>query len=447
MNRIAVAVVALILAVPCIVAQEDEPKVELDPNIKLMALYDTPGRAWSARVVHWSRGESPFVVKMHSKVDKVEDGRASVTTVHENDWGADSETIATFNLTETPEGLQQWADKRLPVETLDMGFRKFECRRHTIETDGVQTTTWISTEFHPLMVKQFVSNGRDYSVSKLTAFHDGEVDPWLLYRVPGRTMVTEVGTEEDEFTVRTRVDACDDTGADLTSVRVDAEGNQVGDAETARVDFTRRLRMVIPEGVDEVVSAGHEEIKTAAGTFDCYKVEHELGTLYFSSVWTELPVKVETDEASMELIEFDLGHDATKFYRTVGNSYSMKSTTTMPGFNTAYTMRYEVTSVSETTSNYVLKMYDENGTLLNTSKLEFPLPEAVELEEGERPAPANPYTGEVEELIQTPAGNFPAIRIELDGVKMWTWNGITVRSLFNTDDIQTTQELTECDIQ
>lgn len=441
MKRFWLVALLLALSVPAVIAQEDAADVKVAEGARLMALYDTPGRSWTHRVIHWSRGESPYVVRMHAKLTTLEQGKATVETSHSDDWGTNWESTEHYKTAEPTDQLKRLAAAGLPVETLDMGFRKFECYRHTETKDGAQVTTWTSTEFHPLMVKQTVFSGSDYTICKLTQFQDGTVDPWLLYRKVGRSMKLKVKSSDEggESFVYATITACDALGADMEVRREDAEGVVIEETSTKRIAFERRLQLIVPEGVDEVVTSGEKEIKTEAGTFQTYAVEHELGTMYYSKTWSELPVKVESKTGSIELVEFNLGHDASAFYRTAGNSYTLQSTSKIGGMNIKNSTRTTVTSVQDGESSYKLASIDENGRVLHTSEGTMPLTEA----EG----PHMPYDGQIEELVYTPAGALPAVRSEYGETVMWMWNGLVVRMEMASDDFEMVQELTALNMQ
>ncbi|MBZ0135813.1 MAG: hypothetical protein K8I27_05530 [Planctomycetes bacterium] len=434
MKRIWIAALLFALAVPCVVAQDDAPRVEVDPDIKLMALYDTAGRSWSHRVIHWSRGESPYVVRMHAVVDSLEDERAQVTTTHSDDWGTDNETTETYELTNVPDGLKSWAGKNLAVETLDMGFRKFECRKHVSEEDGVRVTTWVSTEFHPLMVKQTVFGATDYTVCKLTSFNDGKVDPYLLYRKSGRSWTIELA---GGMKMKSTITGVTEEHANMQTELFKADGTSLAPATETQIKF--QIVESAPEEMPDPAVPTEKKVNCQAGEFDC--ISYDNGDTW---VLKQYPGVIAKGPA-MELVEFDLGHDSNAFYRTVGNSYTLESTTKVAGVSVNQSMKYEVTKIDGANCTYTMKSIDDNGAVMSNTKMNHTLPDAPE--EGEAPPPTCPYTDQIEELVYTPAGTFPAIRTDAGEMVMWTWNGLTIRIEMKTDDVEMVQELAQLNIQ
>jgi hypothetical protein len=437
MHKILLCLGILLLAwSPDVIAQDAKP--EVDPDIELMRLFDTPGRSWTTRVIHWQRGESPYVETWHSKVDSVENRQARVTSSGETSWGDAGNTLRTFNLDAPDEDMLAYAARDLPLETLDMGFRSFECRRHVTKDDATEITTWVSTEFHPLIVKQTSFSADNYVIQKLTGFHDALVDPWQLWRMVGRSFKLKVSSEDEgEFHVTARVTGCDDSGADVEFTRDDEEE----EPETERVEFNRRLTTIVPEGLDAVEPAGEEAVKVKAGEFDCHLVEGEGWKAWISKVWTELPVKFESNKATMELVEFDLGHDMQRMYGTVGNTYTTRQTMRMPNMKMVTQVRHTVTKVEDGVSTYRIESLDEQGRVQFSQESEFPLRDRGD-------SPALRYSPDnVEEMVSVPAGRFPSFRTETDEMKSWSWNGILVRMELKMEGLESLTELIEVKIQ
>jgi hypothetical protein len=437
MKRACLALVILLLISPAVIAQDDKP---VKPQaIELMALYKKAGRSWTHRVIHSIRGESPDVETSTTRVTRFEDDKAHCVTESQSaDRSRFSTSRFTIDPADVPEEAQAWGDAELPEETLDAGFRKFACKKHQVKGEVRQTTAWISIEFHPLIVKQVTIEAETTSIRKLTAFNAAEVDPWQLYRLVGRSFKLK-GMEGDDVKAyfQSTVTKSDIEGADMEVVQTDADGKQVGETTTARVDFTKRLGLVVPGGVDEVEPAGEEIVTVGAGEFECYIVELKEWKLYFSKTWVELPVKVEMGKGSFELVEFDLGHDAHKFYRTAGNFYEMTHTLRTANFNSDSRIRYEVKSVEDNTCAYEMQMLDAKGkvTFSNEMKMEIPV-----AEKGQRQVSAA-YAGQIEDMVATAAGVFPALRVESEGSTSWLWNGIVIRMEMKTKDVDSTLDL------
>lgn len=437
MKRVAIASLLLLMTVPAVLAQDKKPENDAtQTSIELNHLFVQAGRAWGHRVIHWTRGESPQVETTKSNVKEFADGVAEVTS-ETRDFDGDSvgSTTALITVDEVGDASKAMVAESLPIETLDMGFRAFPCRKLEVKGDGMQVTTWTSTEFHPLVVKQVTFRGEYTEIRKLTSFNSAETDPWLLYRMVGRRFKIKMTGPDEVFFSECTVVGCDDEGADLEVTKSDADGNIEGETKSERVEFTRRLKLVVPEGVDEVKSIGEEVVTVPAGEFDCYIVELGKIKLYFSNTWSELPVKLESETGTIELVEFDLGHDFMKFYRTAGNTYTTKSTTKFQAMNIESSVTYKVKKYVDGVSTYVMTGKDANGrqTFKNEMSLDVSEPDGQLL----------PYFDQVEELIETPAGKFPAIRTQMEETTTWMWHGIVVRMEMKMDDIEMTQELTE----
>lgn len=433
MKRLFAAILLIALAVPCIFAQEEKPKLDVDPDIKLMGLYDTVGREWTHRDIHWSRGESPLVMTIHSKVESTGEAQAKVTLTNSDEWSGEFVSTTTVELKKITSDMKGLADKNLPKETLDMGFRKFECRKHYREKDGSQITTWTSTEFHPLIVKQTVFSGSDYAIKKLTSFNNGEVDPWLLYRKDGRSWTYEMA---GGMTMKSTIKNVTSDGCEMETEMFKGDGTSMMAPTVTKIEFSTPgvgtgpfIKPMVPD---------EKEVECKAGKFA--SVSYDDGNTWMLKQYPGVIVKSE----GLELVAFDLGHDMHEFYRTVGNSYTLKSTTKVAGFTIKQSMKYEVTKVDGRNVTYTMKSIDENGNVNGTSELSHTLPE---VKEGEEPAALSAYSGQVEELVYTPGGTFPGIRTESGDLTMWTWNGITIRMEHKTDDVEMTQELTELNIQ
>ena len=430
MKRAIVATLLLFALVPDVVAQEEEPKVEVDPAITLMSLYDTPGRSWSYRIVSWTRGDSPYVESETVEIRK-EGGSILVKSFRTDDWGNSTRSSKTVPALSARH--KEMAGIDLPVESLDMGFRKFECRRLSEEDGETQTTTWVSTEFHPLVVKQTVFSGNDYEIRKLRSFNDGTTDPYQLYRKEGRSWTLEMA---GGMTMRSTILSVTDEHAEMQTQMFNADGSSLAPATVTKIPFISAeggggdaIEMPLP--IESLVSC-------KAGDFNC--ISYDDGDTWMLRDFPGVIAK----SSGLELTEFDLGHDSHAFYRTVGNSYAMNTTSKLGGFTVSSTMKYEVTKIEGTTSTYTIKGLDQNGRVVSTTELTHELPE---VEEGEEPQLACRYRGQVEEMVVTLAGTFPALISEAAGAETWTWNGLIIRMAMKTDDVEMIQELTELNIQ
>lgn len=419
-------------------AQEAEPKP--DPKIELMKLYKTAGTSWAYRVVKWEREGMAETQNESFRVEKVEGTRATVTHSGSSFGGA-AWSGNHMHLTDTPTGYDlQYADAALPEETLDMGFAKFACKKHVDKDPSEQTTTWVSVEHHPLVVKQVRLAQHSSEVRKLTAFQQTAVDPWLLYRMPGRTWtirndVTAAGIEPMTSHTRNTVKSVDAGKATLSIEMLDED--KKGFAGAAPTDYDVQF-LSAPAGAAAalVVKTTQETVTVAAGTFECTVIEHAGTKSWMSVLWLGLMVKMTADSVSAELIEFDLGHDTGKFYRTAGNASTTRNTTEIAGMNIATLTKQNVTKVENGQATVLMTSLDQNGREMGRNEFTRPA--------DEKTTPLLKYNGQKEEWVSTPAGSFAAIVTEpAPDQKIWTHHGIVVRTEMRNKDFKVITEVTE----
>ncbi|MCB9932766.1 MAG: hypothetical protein H6841_05010 [Planctomycetes bacterium] len=411
MKRLGLALCLLLLIGPLSLAQDEQPNTGPDPDVKLLNLYALEGRSWSLKEILWIRGSDPLVTRHDWKVKNVEGGTAEVASNWRSTDGSRSGGSArTVNLSEPSENDKRWAGKQLPEVELDMGFRKFRCKKLVSNTDDRQETTWVSVEYHPLAVKQVIIDKKSVTVSKLTAFLDAPADPWLLYRKQGRRWKLrnsyDMAGMMSDSTTQFEVKQVREDGVTYTLSVLDDKGN---------VMFSDDQEMEFPKAVyeDESYASQPEmELKTCpAGEFLCYRIKLGGVESWTSVHWPGLQVASKMESIESELIEFDIGHDEHAFYRTKGNYYVTRGAK-------GETTRVEVTEVSETEAGYSVTITSAEGKPVSTETLKhaFPTEEA-----------ARPYSGEQEQVVSTEAGSYPAVRtVAEDGTESWSWNGITI---------------------
>ena len=307
MKRLSIALLMLLLVAPAILAQDEKPDNEAKPEVVLRKLYATEGRAWNYRIIHWSRGESPVVETTSDCVAKIKDGKAEIKGDTFDFEGDVMETRDSFlDLDGADDDEKALVADDLPLETLDMGFRKFECRKLVRKDDGVQVTTWTSTEYHPLIVKQVTFEGDYTEIRKLTSFVSAERDPWLLYRMDGRHWKTKTtiklgGVNQTNYSEYS-VSNVTDSSADYTVLALDAQGTVVS-STTLPIEFKQVSTAQAPAKPPTI-----EEKECEAGTFECYLTVNNGTKIWSSTVWTGLTVALEMKGVTSELVEFDLGH-------------------------------------------------------------------------------------------------------------------------------------------
>ncbi|MCA8915867.1 MAG: hypothetical protein KDB90_10690 [Planctomycetes bacterium] len=442
MRRICLSAFALMLLIPVVLAQDAEPAKTLDPSIKLMELYARKGRNWSYRVVSWTRGSSPTVQTNSFQVSSVKDGSAKVT---EETVSADgnSYSSSTYSVSiKSPSSDQlSYAAEGLSEETLDMGFRKFKCRKHVANSDGLQVTTWVSVEFHPLVVKRVKIASGSTEITKLNWFDTADVDPFQLYRKQGRRWtirtVSGAGGAKTSSSMEYRVKQVREDGATFTLSVLDADGKSMFSQDTD-IPFNAPS-MAMGGG-----RAGNTEMVTKtceAGDFQCYHMNDGGFESWSSIYWPGLTVATKMKNYSMELVDFETGHDEHQFFRTKGNFYVTSSYTTVNGEKKPErTIRVEVTEVTESEATYTMTVSEPGGGKTTSDILTHTFPAD---DEGE----AVSYAGEIEQMVETPAGSYPALYTVSDAYghsESWSWNGIVILAKMTGDGANPhTTELTE----
>ena len=441
MKRFCVALALLLLAGSVNFAQDPKPAGEVDPAVQLMNLYRVKGRSWSHREIIWARGNAPVVTTTNWYVKGIKDGVAEVT--HESK-GADVKFKGSreVKLSHAAENERRWAAKNLVEVELNVGFRSFRCKKLVTNTDERQQTTWVSTEFHPLVVKQVTMESHTITVYTLSSFLEAPVDPWLLYRKQGRRWTQETSIRiggkggvglGSTSKMQYRVKEARENSASWTMSVLDANG---------KPSFSQDQEMQFTSGAIErdsgpIVDTSMQLKSCQAGEFLCWYTKQGGYETWSSVNWPGVLVAMAAKDYSMELIEFDLGHDEQAFFRAQGNSYELS--TTSGGSTTK--VRCEVTQLADGQATCRTVSLDADGKEVSVT---------VSVQEvSELPETLMAYAGQVEELVVTPAGSFPAIRTKDDsaGRTTWKWNGIIVREVVRGPEGETVSELTALNLQ
>lgn len=423
-------------------AQDAKPEPKLDPAIELQKLLKTPGANWSYRIVKWDRETGAESSTENWSVTKVVDGLATIEHRGSNKSGSSSWSGSGTEVIDPkgPDAKTHWAMDNLPAETLDLGFGKFPCRKHAEKTNGQQVATWVSTQYHPLVVKRVVLSPDHAETKTLTSFSTSEVDPWLLYRMKGRSWTlktTTAGAEPVVSYTRTTVKDFTETGATLTYEFLDADKKPMQGTEPVDSQFTFETFQAKPvAGPVRQPEPKEESKRVEAGEFACLLMENNGVKVWSSRVWPSLTVAYEVSGSTAELVEFDLGHDQGAFYRTAGNSYTLRSDIDLGAMKVVSQTKQAVKSVADGKATVAQTIVDGNGRQTGTNEFKMDVTEAS--------SPRLAYTDQVEELIRTPAGVFAAIRTEPgQGLKMWMWNGLVVRQEMKNEGMTMIVELTE----
>jgi hypothetical protein len=249
-----------------------------------------------------------------------------------------------------------------------MGFRKFKCRKQVTKTDNMQVTTWVSTEYHPLVVKQVKIQPSGTEIRKLSYFDPADIDPYQLYRKTGRhwkvRTITGNGKNRTESTMEYKVKEVREDGATFSISVLDANGNSLFSQDT-EIEFDAEAMAVTAATPEmEMVTKSCK-----AGKFQCYH-SNAAGFESWTSVrWQGLIVASKMNNYEMELIEFDLGHDEHQFYRKTGNYYVLqKSNTTGEKVVQGNTTRVEVTDVGETEATYKVTVTNPAGEQVRSKR-------------------------------------------------------------------------------
>ncbi len=436
------AVTLALLGVAATLAQDAKPEPKLDLTIELQKLLKTPGTNWSYRIVKWDRETGAESSTETWTITKVADGIATVENRGTNKSGTSS-WGGSNNETIDPKGTDaksEWAMDNLPMETLVFGFGKFPCRKHSETQNGQQITTWVSTEYHPLVVKRVVLSPDHAETRTLTSFSTSEADPWLLYRMKGRSWTvktTTTGANPAVSYMQTTVKEVTDSGATLANYFLDADKKHLPGMDPVETEVPFELAVAKPlAGAAKQPATKEESKKVEAGEFACQYMEIDGFKFWSSTTWPGLTVAYETTVAKAELVDFDLGHDTGAFYRTVGNSYTLRTNFDMGGMKVATQTRQAVKAVADGKATVSMATLDGNGRQTSTNEFKMDVSEAS--------SPYTAYSGQVEEYIRTPAGAFAAIRTEPGkGLTMWTWNGLVVRQDMKSEGMTMVAELTE----
>lgn len=424
---------------------QDKPKEPEQPKVELMALFKNAGTTWSYRIVKWHREGDTESATETVRVARVEDYEATIQTDRRNKLGNSSRSEVRGESLKSPDELRQaWADPKLPRETLDVGFRKFLCAKHSVTKGGEQTTTWVSTEIHPLIVKQVVLAPNHSEIRTLTGYQSGEVDPWLLYRMPGRSWTVKnttvvKGMDPSIIYTRTTVKEVREASATISMAVLDQDKKPFAsvNATESQIKFEGAPTRIIGNEPPEPTL---ESRQVGAGDFECRVYETAGAKSWLSSHWPMLVVYVETAKLTTELVDFDLGHDAQHFYRRAGNSYTLKSTTKVRGKESVSSVKQTVITAKDGEASVTMTNLDENGKETGSS--------GSKVEVAEKTSPLLAYAGQKEELVSTPAGKFPAILTEPgEGIRVWTWHDIVVRMEMKPAGMELVTELTELKLE
>ena len=441
MRTLLVTILLLVSAVGATRAQDAPKPAEVTP-IRAMELYKAKGRAWSHRITEWRRGGKPIISNETGSITESDGKTAGYKTNYTREDGkGGGGSRGNIDIAKPGAEDNAWADEKLPQETLEMAGRVWACRRHTSKQDGIETNTWVSAEYHPLIVKQ-VKLGAGYcQIRKLTAFDSAERDMWSLYRVVGRSwlqrMEVNVGKEPMVSYSRSTVKAVTADGATVSNAMLDKNKKAMPGAAAADM----KIEFKDLEAEADVPTPVSREKKTCeAGEFDCEVFEIGETKYWNSAVWPSLMVYYDTGNVKAELVEFDLGHDPQRLYRTAGNYYLQKSSTSFGGMQMEQQNRVEVSAVKDGKSTFTMISYDQQGNeqFRNDSELAI----------GESDGPRMPYTGQLEESVTTPAGTFRCIKTEHEGgITMWMHHGVTIKLLMETKDMSMTQEVIELKLE
>ncbi|MCC7510527.1 MAG: hypothetical protein IT464_14290 [Planctomycetes bacterium] len=442
MRTLLVTIVLLAAAAAANLAQ-DAPKPAGPAPIRVMELYKVKGRAWSHRITEWHRGGSPNFTNERGEVTESDGKIARYKVRHTSEDGnSGGGGGGTVDISAPIDSDKAWADEKLPQETLEMAGRVWACRKHTTKRDGIEYKTWVSAEYHPLIVKQ-VALGQGYcQIRKLTSFDTAERDMWSLYRVVGRSwlqrMEINVGGNEPMVSYsRSTVKAVTVDGATVTNAMLDKDmkAQRGAVATDMKIEFKD-----LEVEADVPAPVGRENKTCKAGEFDCEVFEIGQHKYWNSAIWPSLIVFYDTGTFKTELVEFDLGHDPQRLYRTAGNYYLQKSSTSFGGMQMQQQNRLEVNDVKDGKSKFTIISYDQQGNeqFRNDSELAI----------AESDGPRMPYSGQLEEGVTTPAGTFRCIKtVHEGGITMWSLHGVTIKLVMETKDMSMTQEVVELKLE
>jgi hypothetical protein len=331
-------VVGVGLFAAAVIAEDAPEDAAPPPEVKAFHLFSERSMAWIERTVQHRRGSDPIEWHTWSSVEDLRDGTALVafrSPGHPDPEQREGEHA--IDLKYPPQAMQRWAEEPLTRETVDTGLMRMDCVRETVMKDGERVTRWVSVEYHPLVVREIRMTEDSITARMVLCLRDGHSDPYMLYRIPGRSWVmrSEADGEEASLT-RYTVRGVTESGATVEVQHEDPEGELLSGPESRLVRF-RDGALRLPDFGEPVVR------QTALGLMDCLPVAKADGsTAWYSRQYPTLPVLQEVDGVRTELVEFRNGHDVKMFRDKTGNSYTRRNMRVKAGRIHAATTRLTV---------------------------------------------------------------------------------------------------------
>lgn len=409
----AALLLTLMAVLVSVTAAQDAPKA--DPTVELMKLYREKGRAWTFREIQWHRGGVATEQHVHQRVDWVSAEKITLVTTRVTDnFNSDSVTES-FPFTSEQHLHAEWADAKLPTVELKLPFRTFPCKKHRQRVGDVDVTSWVSTEFHPLVVRQsFVGKDRLHT-RVLTGFDDTAFDRWLLYRVAGRSWLMQTRYGSTVQYLKNEVTEVAGTRVKVSVTMLDSKRKPIEGvppvASTIEIDATDFDPVeLMPTPTKRVM------YKCTAGEFHCDVMNYGDTSYYTSRRWGMLLVGTTGEDSSNDLVEFDLGHNAERFWYAKDNKLVRRITRGQ----TVTTETIVVTGAEATESTYLTVIHDAKGTEVSRTEGKIALTRPA--------APFMPYANQDEVMIELECGKLAAIRTSKDGVVSHHYHGILALS-------------------
>jgi hypothetical protein len=421
------AVLALGCLLPSPHVAQDAPANE--PAIELMRLYREKGRNWSYRELNWTRAGVTKEQVIQYRVLKTSDADCEVSRSTVSTFEVNSSTEK-FRFDDKDRSHAEWAAAALPTVEVKLAFRTFACKKHRERVGDVDVTTWVSTEFHPLVVRQTILGKDSLQSLTLTSFEESPTDPWLLYRIAGRTWTIRFGTAASPIYTRNTVKDVTDTQATVVSEQLDKDMKPFGGAAASQYTLTFSNAVYEMDFGPQPPST-RETFTCQAGEFDCAVSKFGDVKYYASARWSGLIVGSDAKNAGYELIEFDLGHDAMRFYRAAGNKLVRRITKD----KVVTTETITVTALEGNKATVLTMVRDAQDKEIQRSESVVDVPE--------RTAPVMAYAGQDEVALELECGTMACIRTMEGKVARYHHHGM----LLFSDGDGTTIEAIEIDIE
>ncbi|MCC6575122.1 MAG: hypothetical protein IT462_15200 [Planctomycetes bacterium] len=176
-----------------------------------MTAWTKEGRAWTVKTVVTTNGATPSVNFIRYEILKVTDTECvyKMVTMDKDKKEQWLSTDRKFSFLSTKAAEEALAAAKPITANIAVEAGQFVCRKFESETNGVKTTSWMSSEFGGLIVKAISKTDKSETVAELIHWTANDGDP-------GATPTTESTVVQKTPEEKTE--------ADLISIAADLEG-------------------------------------------------------------------------------------------------------------------------------------------------------------------------------------------------------------------------------